>query len=100
MRGLKRDHALRIVTTGHAFVQNLRRGHYELATEPSVLDRVAVAFTELASPSDRPGTSAASACPAPAQRNKAAQGDRAVRLDEQGESSVRGKVRRFQYRPP
>ena len=48
MRGLKRDHALRIVTTGHAFVQNLRRGHYELATEPSVLDRVAVAFTELA----------------------------------------------------
>ncbi len=46
MRGLKRDHSLRIVATGHAFVQNLRRGHYELATEASVLDRVAVAFTE------------------------------------------------------
>ena len=33
MRGLKRDRSLRIVATGHAFVQNLRRGHYELATE-------------------------------------------------------------------
>ena len=42
------DRSLRIVATGHAFVQNLRRGHYELATEASVLDRVAVAFTELA----------------------------------------------------
>ena len=46
MRGLKRDRSLRIVAAGHAFVQNLRRGHYELATEASVLDRVAVAFTE------------------------------------------------------
>ena len=48
MRGLKRDRSLRIVATGHAFVQNLRRGHYELATEAAVLDRVATAFTELA----------------------------------------------------
>jgi len=48
MRGLKRDRSLRIVAAGHAFVQNLRRGHYELATEASVLDRAAVAFTELA----------------------------------------------------
>ena len=48
MRGLKRDRSLRIVATGHAFMQNLRRGHYELATEATVLDRVPVAFTELA----------------------------------------------------
>ena len=48
MRGLKLDRSLRIVATGHAFVQNLRRGHYELATESAVLDRVTVAFTELA----------------------------------------------------
>ena len=48
MRGLKRDRSLRVVATGHAFVQNLRRGHYELATEAAALDRVAVAFTELA----------------------------------------------------
>jgi transposase, IS6 family len=45
MRGIKKDRSLRIIATGHAFVQNLRRGHYELAT---TLDRVAVAFTELA----------------------------------------------------
>ena len=48
MRGLKRDRSLRIVATGHAFIQNLRRGHYELATDATTLDRVAVAFTELA----------------------------------------------------
>jgi IS6 family transposase len=48
MRGLKRDRSLRIVATGHAFVQNLRRGHYELATEAAFLDRVAAAFTDLA----------------------------------------------------
>ena len=48
MRGLKRDRWMRIVATGHAFVQNLRRGHYALATEASPLDRVVAAFTELA----------------------------------------------------
>jgi hypothetical protein len=32
----------------HAFVQNLRRGHYELAVEEPVNQRVAVAFDELA----------------------------------------------------
>jgi hypothetical protein len=30
MRGLKRDRAARVITLGHAFVQNIRRGHYEL----------------------------------------------------------------------
>jgi transposase, IS6 family len=48
MSGLKRDRWMRIVATGHAFVQNLRRGHYELATEAAVPDRVVAAFTELA----------------------------------------------------
>ena len=48
MRGLKRDRSLRVVATGHAFVQNLRRGHYELATEVGPRDRVAAAYTELA----------------------------------------------------
>ena len=48
MRGLKRDRSLRIVAAGHAFVQNLRRGHYELATEVTPRDRVAAAYTELA----------------------------------------------------
>jgi len=36
------------VAAGHAFVQNLRRGHYELATEVPLSLRVATAFTELA----------------------------------------------------
>jgi transposase-like protein len=48
MRGLKRGRSLRVVATGHAFVQNLRRSHYELATEAAVPDRVVAAFAELA----------------------------------------------------
>ena len=47
-RGMKTDRSLRIAATGHAFVQNLRRGHYELATDATARDRVAVAFTQLA----------------------------------------------------
>jgi transposase-like protein len=30
MGGLKRDRSARVIITGHAFVQNLRRRHYEL----------------------------------------------------------------------
>ena len=48
MRGLKQDRSARVVIAGHAFVQNLRRGHYELAVEEPVTRRVAVAFDELA----------------------------------------------------
>jgi transposase-like protein len=33
MRGRKQDRSARIVLAGHAFVQNVRRGHYELAVE-------------------------------------------------------------------
>ena len=33
MRGLKRDHTARVIVRGHAFMQNLRRGHYELGVE-------------------------------------------------------------------
>jgi hypothetical protein len=36
------------VLAGHAFVQNLRRGHYELAVEEPMNRRVAVALDELA----------------------------------------------------
>ena len=48
MRGLKQDHSATVVIAGHAFVQNLRRGHYELAVEAPVNRRLAVAFDELA----------------------------------------------------
>jgi transposase-like protein len=48
MRGLKRDRNAAVILAGHAFVQNLRRGHYELAAEEPANRRVAVAFDELA----------------------------------------------------
>ena len=47
MRGLKQDHSARVVVVGHALVQNVRRGHYELAVEEPARRRVAVAFDEL-----------------------------------------------------
>jgi transposase-like protein len=28
--GLQRDHSARVIARGHAFIQNVRRGHYEL----------------------------------------------------------------------
>jgi transposase-like protein len=48
MRGLKRDRSATVIIAGHAFVQNVRRGHYELAVEAPAAQRVAVAFGELA----------------------------------------------------
>jgi transposase-like protein len=48
MRGLKQDRSARVIIAGHAFVQNLRRAHYELAVEEPVTLRLAVAFDELA----------------------------------------------------
>jgi transposase-like protein len=48
MRGFKQDHSAKVVIAGHAFVQNLRRGHFELAVEEPVNRRVAVALDELA----------------------------------------------------
>jgi hypothetical protein len=37
-----------VVMRGRAFMQNLRRGHYELGVEARKDRRVATAFTELA----------------------------------------------------
>ena len=48
MRGLKQDRNAGVVIAGHAFVQNLRRGHYELAVEEPANRRLTVAFDELA----------------------------------------------------
>jgi transposase-like protein len=47
MRGLKQDRSARVIIAGHAFVQNLRRGHYELAVDEPTSRRLAVAFDEL-----------------------------------------------------
>ncbi len=48
MRGLKTDPTASVVIRGHAFIQNLRRGHYELGTgtaHPHL--RIRTAFEEL-----------------------------------------------------
>ncbi len=48
MRGLRTDRTASVVIRGHAFVQNLRRGHYELGVEARNEHlRVAAAFDEL-----------------------------------------------------
>ncbi len=48
MRGLRTDRTAQTVIAGHAFMQNLRRGHYELGLDAPPVVRVAAAFTELA----------------------------------------------------
>jgi transposase-like protein len=48
MGGRKQDRSARVIIVGHGFVQNLRCGHYDLAVEEPVNQRVAVAFDELA----------------------------------------------------
>ncbi len=48
MRGLKRLGSTRVISAGHAFVQNLRRGHYELGIDIDPRHRLPVAFAELA----------------------------------------------------
>ncbi|KEZ35029.1 MULTISPECIES: IS6 family transposase [Frankia] len=48
MRGLKRLRSVQTVSAGHALVQNIRRGHYELGIDSSPHLRLAAAFTELA----------------------------------------------------
>jgi transposase-like protein len=48
MRGMKTEAGLRRISRGHAFIQNLHRGHYELGTEVPAKRRLAAAFAELA----------------------------------------------------
>ena len=49
MRGLKTDRTAQVIISGHAFMQNLRRGHYELGVAARCHHLVvAAAFDELA----------------------------------------------------
>ena len=48
MRDLKRLGSVQVISVGHAFVQNVRRGHYELATDVDPRHRLASDFAELA----------------------------------------------------
>lgn len=47
MRGLETHRTADVAIRGHAFVQNLRRGHYELAIDAEPIHRLAAAFDEL-----------------------------------------------------
>ena len=47
MRGLKQLRCARVISAGHAFIQNIRRGHYELGVEDIANLRVMTAFNEL-----------------------------------------------------
>jgi IS6 family transposase len=48
MRGSRTDRTAQTVIAGHAFIQNLRRGHYEIAVDKHPRLRLAAAFAELA----------------------------------------------------
>ena len=48
MRGLKQLRCARVITAGHAFIQNLRRDHYELGLDADPGQRLLAAFAELA----------------------------------------------------
>jgi IS6 family transposase len=48
MRGLKQDRNAKVIVVGHAFVQNVRRGHCKLAAGEARNRRLTVAFDELA----------------------------------------------------
>ncbi len=47
MRGQKPHRTASVVIRGHAFIQNLRRGFYELAVDAEQPFRLATAFAEL-----------------------------------------------------
>ncbi|SBW22939.1 integrase [Candidatus Protofrankia californiensis] len=48
MRGLKRLRSAQTISAGHALIQNVRRGHYELGTDTGPRLRLTAAFDELA----------------------------------------------------
>ena len=49
MRGRKRDRTTDVVIAGHAFIQNVRHGHYKLGADARLRHlRLAAAFEELA----------------------------------------------------
>jgi hypothetical protein len=48
MRRLQTDRTTQVASAGHAFVQNLRRGHLELGMDASSALRIEEAFNDLA----------------------------------------------------
>ncbi len=48
MRGPRTNRTAQTIIAGHAFMQNLRRGHYEFAVDKPGTQRAAATFAELA----------------------------------------------------
>jgi IS6 family transposase len=48
MQGLEQDRTASVIIEGHAFIQNLQRGHYELGVDALPGTAIAAAFDELA----------------------------------------------------
>jgi transposase-like protein len=48
MRGLKQLRCARVISAGQAFIQNIRRGHYELGSDADPKNWLTTAFAELA----------------------------------------------------
>ena len=48
MRRLQTDRTAQVVIAGHAFVQNLRRGHYDIALDNPPATQLDAAFAGLA----------------------------------------------------
>jgi transposase, IS6 family len=47
MRGLTQLSSARVISAGHAFIQNLRRGHYELGRDANSTASTLGSFAEL-----------------------------------------------------
>jgi hypothetical protein len=45
VRGLRRDKSVRIIIAGQAFIENIRRGHYELGVDGGAILQVMAALT-------------------------------------------------------
>jgi len=48
MRGLTRLRSAQVISTGHAFLQDLSRGHYQLGMDVGQQHQLTAIFTELA----------------------------------------------------
>jgi IS6 family transposase len=62
MRGLKRLRSARVISAGHAFIQNLRRGHYELGVDIAPGIGSQRSSPNSPTPSDRGSTAEALVC--------------------------------------
>jgi DDE domain len=103
MRGLKTLRSARTIIAGHAFIQNLRRGHYEFGLEAGTAVWASQPpSAKLPQLSDRPGWTAVQPRRHDSQRNRAAV--RTVESSRTGPGlravgTIRGRGRKHPPRP-